>query len=372
MINHILQKVDLNERLTPAELQQLLDVQEPALLRSVFDCAYRVKEQEVGKYVYLRGLIEWSNVCTKDCYYCGIRKSNKKVRHFQMSEEQIVSHAMKAYQYGYSSIVLQSGERQSSGFTSFVERVLKQIQLHTHGKLRITLSLGEQIEETYRRWFEAGASRYLLRIETTNPTLYKKLHPEDHSPEIRKNCLTLLKKIGYQVGTGVMIGLPGQTSEDLVNDLLFMQKIDVDMVGMGPYIPHQDTPMGSIIPPYSAQQKQQALASGLKMIAVTRILLRNINIVAATSLHALAADGREQGLKAGANVIMPNLTEMEYRAGYNLYENKPCIDEHTSSHKENLYQHIDRLGEQICIGKWGDSKHYRLRTQENTSDPSAT
>lgn len=362
MIENILQKVDQDQRLTPPELQQLLDVQDPALLQSVFDCAYRVKEREVGKVVYLRGLIEWSNVCNKDCYYCGIRKSNKKVRHFQMSEEQILQHAVQAYRYGYSSIVLQSGERQSPGFTALVERTLKQIHQLTDGKLRVTLSLGEQTEETYKRWFQAGASRYLLRIETTNPKLYRELHPEDHNLETRKHCLSLLKKNGYQVGTGVMIGLPGQTNKDLLNDLLFMQDIDIDMVGMGPYIPHQDTPMGRAIPPYSAHQNQQALLLGLKMIAVTRIFLRDINIVAATSLHALAADGREQGIRAGANVIMLNLTEAEYRASYSLYDNKPCINEHASSNKEALYQNIEKLGESIRIDDWGDSKHFRLRT----------
>jgi biotin synthase len=221
--------------------------------------------------------------------------------------------------------------------------------------------LGEQTEETYRRWREAGAHRYLLRIETTNPELYAKIHPADHSLAERKECLARLRRTGYQVGTGVMMGLPGQTMEDLANDILFLKEIDIDMVGMGPYIPHSDTPMGKEVPPYTDEQKKASLELGLRMIAVTRIMLRDVNIAAATALQALEYTGREQGLRCGANVIMPNVTETDYRPKYQLYDNKPCTDENSSMCRGCLDGRIKGIGETVGFGEWGDSPHYHKR-----------
>ena len=286
MTYKILEKVDRDEELMPAEMKALLEVTNPAELQALYDCAYRVKAKYVGKVAYFRGIIECSNICIKDCYYCGIRKSNTNVKRFQMDEEEMVREANWAFENEYGSVVIQSGERQDAAYIELIERVLRRIKAATDGKLGVTLSLGEQTEETYRRWREAGAHRYLLRIETTNPELYKKLHPADHDFAVRKNCLALLKKTGYQVGTGVMMGLPGQTMNDLVADILFMKELDVDMVGMGPYIPHHETPMGKEIPPYTDEQKQAALTLGLKMIAVTRIVLKDVNIASTTALQA--------------------------------------------------------------------------------------
>lgn len=362
MINQILEKVDRNEELTPEEIKALLEISDPDELQALYDCAYRVKERAVGKIAYFRGIIECSNICIKDCYYCGIRKSNANVERFQMSEEEIIREAIWAFENEYGSAVIQSGERQDAAYIDMIERVVKTVKERTGGKLGITLSLGEQTEETYRRWRDAGAHRYLLRIETTNPELYKKLHPADHSLKARKHCLALLKKTGWQVGTGVMMGLPGQTAEDLTNDILFMKEIDVDMIGMGPYIPHRDTPMGKEVPPYTDEQKQAALTLGLKMIAVTRIVLKDINIAAATALQALEHTGREMGLKCGANVIMPNVTETEYRPNYTLYDNKPCTDENSSMCRGCLSRRIQGIGETIGFNEWGDSKHYFRRT----------
>jgi biotin synthase len=363
MINDILKKADRGEELTPAEIQALLEISDPEELQALYDCAYRIKEKYVGKVAYFRGIIECSNICVKDCYYCGIRKSNPNVERFQMDEEEIIREAIWAFENEYGSAVIQSGERKDAAYIDMIERVVKTIKEKTGGKLGITLSLGEQTEETYRRWREAGAHRYLLRIETTNPDLYRKLHPEDHSLNERKHCLALLKKTGWQVGTGVMMGLPGQTAEDLVNDILFMKAIDVDMIGMGPYIPHRDTPMGKEIPPYTDEQKRTALTLGLKMIAVTRIVLKDINIAAATALQALEHAGREMGLRCGANVIMPNVTETEFRPSYTLYDNKPCTDENSSMCRGCLTARIHGIGETIGFNEWGDSKHYFNRTQ---------
>jgi len=360
----ILEKVDRDEELTPAEMKALLEVADPAELQALYDCAYRVKAKYVGKVAYFRGIIECSNICIKDCYYCGIRKSNTNVKRFQMDEEEMVREAVWAFENEYGSVVIQSGERQDAAYIELIERVLRRIKTDTDGKLGVTLSLGEQTEETYRRWLEAGAHRYLLRIETTNRSLYRQLHPADHDFEVRKNCLALLKKAGFQVGTGVMMGLPGQTMDDLVSDILFMKELDVDMVGMGPYIPHHDTPMGKEIPPYTNEQKQAALTLGLKMIAVTRIVLKDVNIASTTALQALEHSGREMGLKCGANVIMPNVTETEYRSSYVLYDNKPCLDENSSMCRGCLTRRIQSIGETIGFNLWGDSKHYTKRTEK--------
>lgn len=362
MTYKILEKVDREVELTPAEMKTLLEVSDPVELQALYDCAYRVKAKHVGKIAYFRGIIECSNICIKDCYYCGIRKSNPNVMRFQMDEEEMVREAVWAFENEYGSVVIQSGERQDASYIKLIERVLRRIKTATDGKLGITLSLGEQTEETYRRCREAGAHRYLLRIETTNPDLYRQLHPADHDFNTRKNCLTLLKKTGYQVGTGVMMGLPDQTADDLVNDILFMKELDIDMVGMGPYIPHRDTPMGKKNPPYTEEQKQAALTLGLKMIAVTRIVLKDVNIAAATALQALEPSGREMGLLCGANVIMPNVTETEFRPNYVLYDNKPCLDENSSMCRGCLTLRIQSIGETVGFNQWGDSKHYQQRT----------
>ncbi|MEE9367832.1 MAG: [FeFe] hydrogenase H-cluster radical SAM maturase HydE [Pontiella sp.] len=363
MTASIIEKVDRGEEISQAEMKAMLEISDPVALQALYDCAYRVKEKQVGTVVYFRGIIECSNICVKDCYYCGIRKSNKNVERFQMDENEIVREAIWAFENEYGSTVIQAGERQDAKFVDMIERVVKRIKSETGGKLGITLSLGEQTEETYCRWREAGAHRYLLRIETTNPELYGKLHPHDHELAARMHCLSLLKKTGWQVGTGVMMGLPGQRMDDLVNDIIFMREIDVDMVGMGPYIPHRETPMGAEIPPYTDEQKQAALTLGLKMIAVTRIVLKDINIAAATALQALEHTGREMGLQCGANVIMPNVTETEFRPNYTLYDNKPCLDENSDMCRGCLSRRIQGIGESIGFNEWGDSPHFFKRIE---------
>lgn len=363
MIEKILEKAKRNEELSVQELTALLSITDRDELQALYDTAYFLKEQYVGRIAYFRGIIECSNLCIKDCYYCGIRRSNSKVERFQMDEDEIVREALWAYEAEYGSCVIQSGERQDEAYIAMIERAVKRISEATNGELGITLSLGEQTEATYRRWKAAGAHRYLLRIETTNPELYARIHPADHSLEERKACLAALRRTGYQVGTGVMMGLPGQTMEDLARDILFLKEIDVDMVGMGPYIPHSDTPMGKDIPPYTDDQKKAALTLGLKMIAATRIVLKDINIAAATALQALEYTGREQGLRCGANVIMPNVTETDYRPKYQLYDNKPCTDENSSMCRGCLSGRIMGIGETIGFNERGDSPHYHKRTR---------
>lgn len=321
----------------------------------------RIKEVHVGKKVFFRGLIEFSNRCSKDCYYCGIRKSNRKVARYTLSDDEILQAAKYAYEQNYGSIVIQGGEIASPAFTLRIENLLRQIKQLSGNSLGITLSLGEQSRETYTRWREAGAHRYLLRIETSDRELYKKIHPEDmhHDFDKRYECLRTLQELDYQAGTGVMIGLPFQTTEHLADDLLFMKTFDVDMVGMGPYIEHHDTPLYAFRDALLPIRERFDLA--LKMIAVLRILMKDINIAAATALQAIDPLGREKAVKIGANVIMPNVTPGLFRNDYALYENKPCTDEDPEDCTNCLDARIQLADGEIGYGEWGDSKHYANR-----------
>lgn len=360
MLDHILEKAENTGDLSLDEIEQLLQLEDQKELDKLFASAYRVKTRFVGRTVWFRGIVEFSNICSKDCYYCGIRRSNSRARRFVIPEKDIIESAVWAWKAEYGSAVLQSGERKDPAYVEMVERIIKEIKERTNGELGLTLSLGEQSEETYRRWFDAGAHRYLLRIETSNQELYGKLHPENHSFAHRVDCLHLLRKIGYQVGTGVMIGLPMQTTRHLAEDLMFFKKVDVDMIGMGPYLFHSETPLASYRAEWEIPHKK-LLNLGLKMIALARLLMRDINIAATTALQALEHDGREQGLLAGANVIMPNTTDTQYRESYQLYENKPCTDENASMCRGCLQRRIERIGEKIGFGQWGDSPHFAAK-----------
>lgn len=336
-------------------LLQLEGEERKQLLRK----AKQVKDEVIGNKVYFRGLVEFSNVCSKDCLYCGIRKNNNKVVRYNATDEEILTACRFAWENRFGSVVLQSGEVSSKAFVNRVENLLKKIKLLSNNELGITLSCGEQTRETYRRWFETGAHRYLLRIEASNPELYYKIHPKTkkHSFEKRMEALHSLRETGYQVGTGVMIGLPFQTFDDLANDLLFFKQIDIDMCGMGPYIEHEHTPLYQYRNILKTRQERFDLA--LNMIAVLRLMMPDINIAAATALQAIDPAGREKALTVGANIIMPNLTPCEYRKEYLLYEDKPCLDEDAELCRNCLEARIELAGCEIGYGEWGDSKHFK-------------
>ncbi len=327
----------------------------------LFAKAKEVKEREVGKKVYYRGLVEFSNICSKNCYYCGIRKGNGNVERFNLTDKQIIDAALFAHESNYGSFVLQGGEISSPAFTQRIEDILKEIKTLTKGELGITISLGEQSDETYKRWFDAGAHRYLLRIEASNKELYAKLHPNNdlHSYKRRLECLKSLQKAGYQTGTGVMIALPFQTVEHLADDIIFMCDFDIDMVGMGPYIEHEDTPL------YKHKNGLMPLIGrfdlALRMIATLRIVMPDINIAAATAMQAIDPIGREKAVRVGANIIMPNITPGKYRNNYNLYNNKPCVDEEPQDCVQCLDVRIRLADAFIGYGEWGDSKHFARR-----------
>ncbi|KPK32772.1 MAG: hypothetical protein AMS24_03230 [Chlamydiae bacterium SM23_39] len=306
------------------------------------------------KKVFLRGLIEFSNICEKNCYYCGLRKENKKTR-YCMTEREIINTALWAYNNRYGSIMLQSGEVNSSSRIAFIIKIIKKIKKQTKNKLGIALCLGELRKETYLDFFKAGAHRYLLRIETSNPQLYQKLHPANHSYENRIKCLEILKSTGYQTGTGIIIGIHGQTITDLAKDLLFFKKIDIDMIGMGPYIPHPETPL------FKKTVSLNGFSLCLKMIVLIRLMMPDINIAATTAMQASHPKGIELAIQAGANVIMPIVTPLKYCKDYSLYLDKPCIDETSSTFLNYLTKRMQVIGRELAFDQWGDPLHYYKR-----------
>lgn len=324
----------------------------------------------MGAKVYYRGLLEFSNRCRSDCSYCGIRKSNAKVERYTLSEEEIVAVARHCAEAGYGSLMLQSGERRDEPFIALLERVVRRIKRETRSAalpdgLGVSLCVGEQSREVYERLRAAGAHRYLLRIETSSPELFARLHPAGQSFEERVACLDTLSELGYLVGTGVMIGLPGQTVDDLASDILFFRGHRVDMVGMGPYIPHADTPMSGYAAQYAQRRREQLLLS-LKMIAAVRLALRDVNIAATTALQAIHPFGREWGIRFGANIVMPLVTPVSVRRSYRLYDGKPCLDDAEGACLGCLSDRVATTGREVGVNEWGDAPHW-VRSREAAS-----
>ena len=283
----------------------------------LFSLADKVRRENVGDEVHLRGLIEFSNICHCFCKYCGLRCENKELDRYRILPDDIVKYAQKAVEMGYKTIVLQSGEDvfYTKEILCDIIRRIKEFDV------ALTLSIGERSFEDYKAFRDCGADRYLIRIETTDKDLYKKMHP-NMSFENRVRCLNDLKKLGYEVGTGCLVGLPEQTVESLADDILFFKEINADMIGIGPFIAHPHTPLKDM--------PNGNFTLALKVMALTRILLKNINIPATTAMETLNPNGRIIALQSGANVVMPNVTTTEYRAKYEIYPNKICINENPS------------------------------------------
>ena len=314
----------------------------------------------VGNSVFLRAIIEISNICTKDCLYCGLRKSNQNIKRYSLPADDIIQLSMEAFQAGYRSIVLQSGEDTSEGFSEQISRIISEIKSRSNGKMRVVLSLGEQPYRRYKLWRSLGADRYLLRIETSSPSLYRLIHPKDgqHSFEKRKECILQLKALGYQIGTGVMVGLPGQSVTGLAKDMEFFEEAGIDMVAVGPYIPHEDTPlykkaMGIDI--------RESYYMTLKMIAACRIYMPDVNIAATTAMDAIMPNGRIEAISYGANVIMPNITPETYRGQYELYPNKPSANGLTKGYLEDLSNALSEKNFGLDKDSYGDPIHYLKR-----------
>jgi biotin synthase len=345
------------------DLVSLLALQDPEAIESLRAAAEAMLLEQCGAGVNLRGLIEFSNLCVCDCLYCGIRKGNRVVERYSLSDDEIIDSARWCAEKGYGSVVLQSGERRDRKFVDRLVANIRVIKEVTRSEKQpngvgITLCVGEQTREDYQRLHEAGAHRYLLRMETSSRELFAALHPATQSYDNRLACLKTLREVGFMVGTGVMIGIPGQTIEQLADDLLFFRQLDIDMIGMGPYIPHADAAMPADLPvPDVATRMDLAF----KMIGIARLMLRDVNIAATTALQALDPVGRERGLRFGANVIMPQVTPLHVRKNYTLYDGKPCLEDSAGQCATCLEQRIDSVGRFIRYDGWGDSAHFARR-----------
>lgn len=304
---------------------------------ALFAAADRVRHRFVGDEVHLRGLIEFSNTCRQNCHYCGLRRDNKQIARYRLEPDQIIDFARKARGYGYRTVVLQSGEDPYYTLDKLCYIIAEIKKLG----VAVTLSIGEKTCEEYRALKEAGADRYLLRIETTDRRLYEELDPGmDYANRLR--CLHDLKALGYEVGTGCLIGLPGQTVASLADDILFFKELDADMIGVGPFIPNPDTPL--------RDAAGGAFTLSLKVMAIIRLLLPDANIPATTAMETLDENGRLIALKSGANVVMPNVTEGDYRRMYQLYPGKICMDDTPAHCRACITGKIHSIGRKVSAG----------------------
>ncbi|MBI6873211.1 [FeFe] hydrogenase H-cluster radical SAM maturase HydE [Clostridium aciditolerans] len=338
------------ELIKKAELAHILDREEIIKIleddncnEELFNAADRVRKEYVGDEVHLRGLIEFSNMCKRNCLYCGLRASNKNVKRYRLSPDEIVDLAKKAVSYGYKTIVMQSGE--DDFYT--VDKMKYIISNIKKLDVAITVSVGEKTFEEYKAYKEAGADRYLIRIETTDKALYEDMDP-GMSHEERKRCLKDIKELGYEVGTGCLVGLPNQTLSSLADDILFFKEIGADMIGIGPFIPNEDTPL--------KDEKGGEFTTSLKVMAITRLLMPDVNIPATTAMESLNKNGRIIALRSGANVVMPNVTEGEYRKLYALYPGKICTGDTPAHCRGCITGKITSIGRIVS-----DTKGFRIK-----------
>lgn len=332
--------------LTDNELKTLIECEDNSIQEEyLFKQADKKRRQTYGNEIYIRGLIEVSNYCKNNCLYCGIRCSNLNVERYRLSKEEIFECAHYGYSLGFRTFVMQGGED-----LHFSDKEICQVVSHikkSYPDCAITLSLGEKSKETYQDYFNAGADRYLLRHETATEEHYQKLHPAAMKLEKRKQCLFDLKDIGFQVGSGFMVGSPFQTTENIIADLRFLQELQPDMIGIGPFIPHIDTPF--------RDKAQGDLHKTLRLVAILRLLFPYSLIPSTTALGSIAENGRELGLQVGANVVMPNLSPTDVRKLYNLYNNKAFVGKEAVEGLEELKTQVESLGYKIVI-KRGDAK----------------
>lgn len=325
--------------------QQLIETITTEECEFLFSKAREVRERVYGKDVYVRGLIEFSNICKNDCYYCGIRKSNENASRYRLTPEQIISCAEEGYALGFRTFVLQGGE--DGWFTAEkVANLVKQIK-NLFPDCAVTLSLGEREKGEYELFYNAGADRYLLRHETADETHYACLHPQEMSGRNRKKCLFDLKEIGYQVGAGFMVGSPGQTTKHLIEDIRFLQRLQPHMIGIGPFLSHKDTPF--------ANEPDGSYERTLILLGILRLLFPGVLLPATTALGTIAPDGREKGILAGANVLMPNLSPVDVREKYMLYNNKKCTGDEAARSIRELEARVQSIGYKIVTDR-GDSR----------------
>lgn len=331
------------------DIIRYLKTEDSVEIEGLFRAADSVRKEHVGDEVHLRGIIEFSNTCLKDCLYCGLRRSNAARRRYRMSAEEIHTAARDAASLGYRTVVLQSGEDRSYGIDELcgiVSRVKKELGL------AITLSAGEFAYDDYKRLLEAGVDRYLMRFETSDPELFKKLKPDSDRAK-RMEILHWLGEIGFQVGSGIMIGLPGQTVETIADDILLFSELGLEMIGNGPFIPNLETPLGG--------EKGGTLTQALKIVALSRLAVPRAHIPATTALGTIDPEGRQKALKCGANVIMPNVTPLRYRKDYLLYPGKICVNDRPEDCKSCIEAMLVSMGRKIAADQGHGYKHRGVR-----------
>ena len=340
-VHELIDKLNKEHALEKEEWVFLLGHRTKEDAEYLFSCARKQQQKYFGNRVYTRGLIEFTNICRNDCYYCGIRKSNPNAERYRLTTEQILSCAKSGYELGFRTFVLQGGEDLAYKDEDIVclVRTIKE----AYPDCAVTLSIGEKSYESYQKYFDAGADRYLLRHETADEAHYRKLHPAELSLEHRKQCLYDLKEIGYQVGCGCMVGSPGQTYETLAEDMLFITKLQPQMVGIGPFIPHHDTPF--------REEQAGTLELTLFLLGLLRLLIPNLLLPATTALGTIAPTGREQGILAGANVVMPNLSPVGVRKKYELYDNKICTGDEAAECRGCLNRRMESIGYELVVDR---------------------
>lgn len=335
-MKEIIDKLKETNNASDSELIRLIDTDDNEYL---FKSADEVRRRIYGTDVYTRGLIEFTNYCKNNCYYCGLRAGNTCLERYRLTKEQILECCKAGYGLGFRTFVMQGGEDahySDNEICEIVAAIKKQ-----HPDCAVTLSIGEKSADSYEAYRKAGADRYLLRHETADNEHYSILHPKSMSLDNRKRCLWDLKKLGYQVGSGFMVGSPGQTIQNLVSDLRFLQELEPDMIGIGPFLPHADTPFGD--------KEKGSLKRCLNLVAILRLMFPYALIPATTALGTIHPMGREMGLKAGANVVMPNLSPTEVRALYKLYDNKICTGEEAAECRQCLGRRVENAGYKLVV-----------------------
>lgn len=339
--------INLYERKNAPDEALALLIDDTENRETLFEYSQKRRKEYYGTNVYIRGLIEFTNYCKNNCYYCGIRAGNANLNRYRLSKEDILSCAKNGYSLGFRTFVLQGGEDMSYSDDEICAIVSEIKSLYPD--CAVTLSIGEKSREAYKSYFDAGADRYLLRHETADNNHYSKLHPKEMSLENRKECLWNLKDIGYQVGSGFMVGSPFQTTENLVSDLRFLQELQPDMIGIGPFLPHNDTPFG--------EYGKGSLDKCLNLVAILRLIFPYALIPSTTALGTIDPNGREMGLMAGANVIMPNLSPVKTRKLYELYNDKICTGEEAAECRSCLEKRVASVGFNIVSDR-GDVKEH--------------
>jgi len=344
LMKHLIDKLNSTHSLSKEEWSQIIRNRSPESADYLFARAREIRHRHYNHDIYIRGLIEYTNYCRNDCYYCGIRKSNRQIHRYRLTKRQILDCCAAGYRLGFYTFVLQGGEDGYFDDGRMVD-IITAIR-SAYPDCAITLSIGEKSYGSYKAFYDAGANRYLLRHETYDPAHYEELHPPGLTAARRQQCLADLKAIGYQVGTGFMVGSPGQTTEHLAADMLFLEKLQPHMVGIGPFISHHDTPF--------ADQDSGSAELTLYILALIRLLLPKVLLPSTTALGSIASDGRTRGVLAGANVIMPNLSPADVRADYSLYDNKVYSGSEAAESLNLLKEQMQSIGYHIVSAR-GDS-----------------